>query len=162
MLTVALLSRRIHPSDSLPALACCPLPSTSFSAMQQGKVVEELLDQVSDRQRVFQPYSDLFALVSGQSFTAPALRRLVDDLTADGLRADESMQRLSRIMQFGDLRRSMIFPGATGVPAVELSYPLAAGGLAAAGQGATPGLARGARDPGSLHGAGNTLAYRSP
>ena len=87
-----------------------PLAGSILLSSQQGKIVEEILDQVSDRQRVFQPYCDLFALVSRQSFNAPALRRLVDDLTADGMRADEAMKRLSRIMQFGDMRRSMIFP----------------------------------------------------
>jgi DNA mismatch repair ATPase MutS len=87
-----------------------PLAGSILLSSQQGKIVEEILDQVSDRQRVFQPYGDLFSLVSGQSFNSPALRRLVDELTAHGMRADEAMRRLSRIMQFGDMRRSMIFP----------------------------------------------------
>jgi MutS domain V len=87
-----------------------PLAGSILLSSQQGKIVEEILDQVSDRQRVFEPYCDLFALVSGQSFNAPALRRLVDELTADGMRADTAMRQLSRIMQFGDMRRSMIFP----------------------------------------------------
>jgi hypothetical protein len=87
-----------------------PLAGSIFLSSQQGEIVEEILDQVSDRQRVFEPYCDLFALVSRQNFNAPALRRLVDELTADEMRADAAMKQLSRIMQFGDMRRSMIFP----------------------------------------------------
>ena len=87
-----------------------PLALNVLISQAQGKVVEELLDQVSDRQRVFQPYSDLFALVVQQGFTAPRLRDLVDRLSDGGRRADEQMGRLARILQFGDLRRSLIFP----------------------------------------------------
>jgi hypothetical protein len=107
--TVGLLIAELVHLTPLP-LWLLPLAFNILLTMQQGKVVEELLDQVSDRQRVFQPYSDLFALVSQQNFAAPALRRLVDELTAEGLRADQSMQRLSRILQFGDMRRSMVSP----------------------------------------------------
>lgn len=107
--TVGLLIAELVHLTPLP-LWLLPLAFNILLTMQQGKVVEELLDQVSDRQRVFQPYSDLFALVSVQDFSAPALRRLVDELTAEGLRADESMHRLSRLLQFGDLRRSMLSP----------------------------------------------------
>jgi len=107
--TIGLLIAEIVHLTPLP-LWLLPLAFNILLTMQQGKVVDELLDQVSDRQRVFQPYSDLFALVSVQNFSAPALRRLVDELTAEGLRADQSMQRLSRILQFGDMRRSMIAP----------------------------------------------------
>ena len=77
---------------------------------QLGKPVEELLDQVSDRQAVFQPYAGVFALAAAQPFQAPLLRCIQADLAAGRLDADAEMRRLGRIMQFGDLRRSMFFP----------------------------------------------------
>ena len=75
-----------------------------------GKQVEELLDQVADRQAVFQPYAGVFAQVEEQSFSAPLLQRIQADLRAGNLDADASMRRLGRIMQFGDVRLSMIAP----------------------------------------------------
>ena len=77
---------------------------------QLGKPVEELLDQISERQAVFQPYAGIFALVAAQPFQSPLLQRIQTDITAEGMDADGAMRRLSHIMQFGDLRRSMFFP----------------------------------------------------
>jgi energy-coupling factor transporter ATP-binding protein EcfA2 len=110
LLTVGLLALQLFTRLVPYPLWLAPLAVNILLSQQQGKVVEELLDQVSDRQRVFQPYSDLFSLVSRQSFTSPRLRQLVGKLSAGGRRADEQMARLARILQFGDLRRSMIFP----------------------------------------------------
>ena len=77
---------------------------------QFGKPVEDLLDQVSERQAVFQPYAGVFALAAAQPFQAPLLRRIQADISADRIDADAAMRRLGRIMQVGDLRRSMFFP----------------------------------------------------
>ena len=75
-----------------------------------GRTLNDLLDQVSDRQSAFQPYADLFQLVETQRFEATALRRVQETLARDHMRASEMMQRLARIMQYGDVRLSMFFP----------------------------------------------------
>ncbi|MEO7002667.1 MAG: hypothetical protein ABI068_12720 [Ktedonobacterales bacterium] len=75
-----------------------------------GKQVEELLDQVADRQAVFQPYAGVFAHVEEQSYTAPLLKRIQTDLMTGDVNADAELRRLGRIMQFGDVRLSMIGP----------------------------------------------------
>lgn len=75
-----------------------------------GKQIEELIDQVSDRQAMFQPYEGVFARVLQQPFEAERLRQVQRDLAAEELNADEQMRRLGRILQFGDLRLSMFFP----------------------------------------------------
>ena len=75
-----------------------------------GKQVEELLDQVADRQAVFQPYAGVFAQVEAQHFSAPLLTRIQADLRAGDLNADAKLRQLGRIMQFGDVRLSMIGP----------------------------------------------------
>ena len=79
-------------------------------SMRYGKQVEELIDQVSDRQAVFQPYEGVFTRVAQQPFETERLRRIQRDLAAEQLNADEQMRRLGRILQFGDLRLSMFFP----------------------------------------------------
>ncbi|MGO8947340.1 MAG: MutS-related protein [Ktedonobacterales bacterium] len=109
VLTIGLLIAQLTHLAPYP-LWLAPLLIGILVIQADGKPVEVLLDEVSDRQRVFQPYSELFALVSQQNFTAPRLRALVNQLTAGGQRADQQMSRLARILQFGDLRRSMIFP----------------------------------------------------
>src|SRR5579871_2276610 len=109
LLTVSLLILELTQVTLYP-FWLIPLLANILLTQQQGKEVERILDEVADRQRVFQPYGDLFALVTQQHFTAPALRALVDELTAEGVRADQQMKRLARIMQFGDMRMSMIFP----------------------------------------------------
>ncbi|HEY7343681.1 MAG TPA: MutS family DNA mismatch repair protein, partial [Ktedonobacterales bacterium] len=86
------------------------LAASILFSMRYGKQVEELIDQVSDRQAVFQPYEGVFARVAQQPFEAERLRRIQRDLAAEQLNADEQMRRLGRILQFGDLRLSMIFP----------------------------------------------------
>jgi len=75
-----------------------------------GKPAERIVDQVAERQAVFQPYAGVFALVEQQPFQSEALRAIQADLAADALNADEQMRRLGRIMQFGDLRLSFFFP----------------------------------------------------
>ena len=75
-----------------------------------GKPVERIVDQVAERQAVFQPYAGVFALVERQPFQAEILRAIQADLAADALNADEQMRRLGRIMQFGDLRLAFFFP----------------------------------------------------
>ena len=86
------------------------LGASILFSMRYGKQVEELIDQVSDRQAVFQPYEGVFARVAQQPFEPERLRRIQRDLAAEQLNADEQMRRLGRILQFGDLRLSMFFP----------------------------------------------------
>jgi hypothetical protein len=77
---------------------------------QAGKPVDELLDQVSERQRAFQPYADLFALLTSRPFEAPLLRRIQAELATGQQSAEHEMRRLGKILQWGDLRLSMFFP----------------------------------------------------
>jgi hypothetical protein len=79
-------------------------------SMSFGKPVDDLLDQVADRQAVFRPYAGVFALIDRQPFAAPQLQRIQKDLAEGDLDADNEMRRLGRIMDLGDLRRSMFFP----------------------------------------------------
>lgn len=74
-----------------------------------GKQAEETIERVSARQSAFRVYAELFGLIGRQSFTTPALRRIQSDLTAGGLRADQQMRRLSRIMAFADFRFFLLF-----------------------------------------------------
>jgi hypothetical protein len=75
-----------------------------------SKRIEELLDEVSERQVVFLPYATIFRFVERRSFEAPLLRRVQADLAAERVNADEQMGRLAAIMRFGDLRLSLLFP----------------------------------------------------
>ena len=75
-----------------------------------GKQIEELIDQVSDRQAVFKPYEGVFAEVARQPFQSPRLQEVQRALAAEKLNADAQMRRLGRILQFGDFRLSMFYP----------------------------------------------------
>ena len=75
-----------------------------------GKRIEELLESVSEKQVVFQPYAAFFASVGAQSFHAPLLRAIQNDLARGEVNAAQAMRRLGRIMLAADLRRSMFFP----------------------------------------------------
>jgi hypothetical protein len=79
-------------------------------SMSFGKPIDDLLDQVAERQAVFRPYAGVFALIDRQPFTAPQLLHIQKDLAEGDLDADSEMRRLGRIMDLGDLRRSMFFP----------------------------------------------------
>ncbi len=79
-------------------------------SMSYGKPIDDLLDQVAERQAVFRPYAGVFALIDRQPFTTPQLQRIQKDLAEGDLDADNEMRRLGRIMDFSDLRRSMFFP----------------------------------------------------
>ncbi len=81
-----------------------------FLIQTQGKVVDERLDQVAERQKVFQPYAGLFALIARQPFKAPLLRRIQGDLAAGDVNADAEMRKLGVIMTWGDFRLSLISP----------------------------------------------------
>jgi hypothetical protein len=74
-----------------------------------GKQVEATIERVSARQSAFRVYAELFGLIAGQRFTAAALRRIQAELTAEELRADQQMRRLSRIMAFADFRFFLLF-----------------------------------------------------
>jgi hypothetical protein len=77
-----------------------------------AKEVEGILERVSERQAVFQPYGALFHLIAAQPFAAPALQRIQCSLAsaaAGGKSAEEQMRRLARILMFADLRLSMVF-----------------------------------------------------
>lgn len=74
-----------------------------------GKQVEETIQRVSARQSAFRVYAELFQVIAEERFTAPGLRRIQANLTAGGLRADQQMRRLSRIMAFADFRFFLLF-----------------------------------------------------
>lgn len=74
-----------------------------------GRSVDRVLDEVSERQVVFAAYAALFAHITSQPFTAPALCGLQANLTAGGQSADAQMRRLARIMALADLRGWMFF-----------------------------------------------------
>jgi hypothetical protein len=109
VLTVGLLALNLAGIMRLP-LWLLTLGASILFTMRYGKAVEELIDQVSDRQAVFQPYAGIFARVQQQPFEAERLRRVQRDLAVEQLNADEQMRRLGRILQFGDFRLSMFFP----------------------------------------------------
>ena len=104
---------------TLPRAAVCRLTLPDLAlfvgfnlllSMSFGKPIDDLLDQVSDRQAVFRPYAGVFALIDRQPFTTPQLQHIQKDLAEGDLDADNEMRRLGRIMDLGDLRRSMFFP----------------------------------------------------
>jgi len=74
-----------------------------------GRSVDHVIDAAAERQTVFATYAELFELLGEQQFAAPALRRLQHELAAGGLRADQQMRRLSRLMALADLRGWMFF-----------------------------------------------------
>jgi predicted ATPase len=74
-----------------------------------GRSVNAITDGVTARQRVFGAYAALFELAARQRFEAPLLQHLQHQLTADGLRANEQMRRLGRIMALADLRSWFFF-----------------------------------------------------
>ncbi|HEY7356534.1 MAG TPA: hypothetical protein VH590_08700, partial [Ktedonobacterales bacterium] len=69
----------------------------------------EAINGAVERQRVFRTYANLFQQITARSYAAPALQQLQADLTADGLRADQQMLRLARLMPFSDIRRAYFF-----------------------------------------------------
>ena len=74
-----------------------------------GGAATTLIDTVADRQSVVQSYVSIFRLISAQQFTDPTLLHLQATLTAGGRQADVQMQRLWRIMQAAEIRKSFIF-----------------------------------------------------
>jgi hypothetical protein len=62
-----------------------------------------------ERQRVFRAYAELFRQITTHPWTSPALQRLQADLSANGLRADQQMLRLARLMPLADIRRAYFF-----------------------------------------------------
>lgn len=109
VLTVGLLILQM--TGVVPApLWLLPLGVNILLSRFPGKHAEELIDQVADRQATFQPYAGIFALAEHEPLQAPMLRRIQGDLASGDLNADAQMRRLGHIMQFGDLRLSLIFP----------------------------------------------------
>ena len=74
-----------------------------------GRKINEIIHEVEERQSVFQAYARLFQLVSDQAFATPALQALQSKLAAGGLRADQQMRRIARLMPLAAIRRSMFF-----------------------------------------------------
>jgi hypothetical protein len=74
-----------------------------------GRRVDAIIDEVAERQGVFATYAEIFGLVAAQPFAAPALADLQARLSAGGLRADQQMRRLSRLIALADLRGWMFF-----------------------------------------------------
>ena len=74
-----------------------------------GRKINEIIHEIEERQSVFQAYARIFQLVSNQAFTTPALQALQHRLSASGLRADQQMRRIARLMPLATIRRSMFF-----------------------------------------------------
>lgn len=74
-----------------------------------GSAVDDVIDQVATRQRVFRVYAHLFGLLLGTSFIAPGLKNAQATLGADGAAADRQMRRLQRIMITADIRMWLLF-----------------------------------------------------
>jgi MutS domain V len=74
-----------------------------------GRTVDTAIDAVAERQTVFATYAELFKLLLDQPFDALALRQLQRELSAEGVRADQHMARLGRLMALADLRGWMFF-----------------------------------------------------
>lgn len=74
-----------------------------------GRAADAILDEVAERQGAFATYAAIFALLADQPFAAPELQRLQASLRAGGIRADEQMRRMARIMALADLRGWMFF-----------------------------------------------------
>jgi len=77
--------------------------------MTIGRRVDAIIDQVATRQEVFAAYGALFRLLAAQRFEAPELRRLLDAMAAGGVRADQQMRRLGRLMPLADIRQWIFF-----------------------------------------------------
>ncbi|HEU5368972.1 MAG TPA: MutS family DNA mismatch repair protein, partial [Ktedonobacterales bacterium] len=69
----------------------------------------EAINGAVERQRVFRAYANLFQQITSRSWAAPSLQQHQADLTADGLRADQQMLRLARMMPLSDIRRAYFF-----------------------------------------------------
>ncbi len=69
--------------------------------------LEGTLHRAFGQERTFSGYHELFELIAGSEFRAPALRRIKDDLCASGAAAHQEMERLARIKHRIDARESM-------------------------------------------------------
>jgi hypothetical protein len=78
-------------------------------SMTLGRQANGIIDAVEERQRVFRSYADLFQLITTHTSAAPRLQQLQADLSAGGLRADQQMLRLARMMPLADIRQMMFF-----------------------------------------------------
>src|SRR5579885_3108292 len=74
-----------------------------------GRGLHEIISEVGERARVYESYAALFHIFTGQHFAAPALQALQADLSAGGLRADQQMRRLARLMPLAQIRQMMFF-----------------------------------------------------
>lgn len=74
-----------------------------------GVLADKVIVQVAARQHSFADFAALFRLINSQSFDTPELQRLQQTLRAGGLRADEQMARLGRIMALADQRFSFFY-----------------------------------------------------
>ncbi len=71
--------------------------------------VNAAIDGAVERQRIFRAYAELFRQINSHQWTSPALQQLQANLSADGLRADQQMLRLARMMPLSDIRRAYFF-----------------------------------------------------
>ncbi len=74
-----------------------------------GRQAATIIDEIEEKHPVFRTYADLFQLITSQRFTTPALQALQQQLSADGLSADQQMRRLARLMPLATIRRAMFF-----------------------------------------------------
>lgn len=87
-----------------------PIALNVLLVQTAGRRVDELLDEVADRQSAFAPYAELYHAIATHVFTAPELRRVQAELTTGDVSGAVEMRRLGRIMQLTDFRLSMFYP----------------------------------------------------
>lgn len=74
-----------------------------------GRLVDQQIDAISERQEVCRTYAELFSLIGQQNFQAPLLHKLQARLTANQRSATDQMRRFARIMVLADIRKWMFF-----------------------------------------------------
>ncbi len=68
--------------------------------------VQAHIEQVTERQSVFEAYAHLFAFIAAQPFASPLLRDLETAFGAGGLAASRRMRRLAVIMAFAQVQEA--------------------------------------------------------
>jgi hypothetical protein len=107
-LVVGLLAAHIAGLIDRP-LWLYPLGASALLWAAFGKRMSRTFARVFSRSGLLRRQAELFAHISGATFTSPLLGRLQEDLRKSGLTASREMARLSLVEQFADLRRVPLF-----------------------------------------------------
>ena len=105
---VALLIARLFGAQVGVPLALVLLANTALY-FGFARVVELRITQATARSEVYGAYAALFARITTTTFQSPELLHLQAVLSAHGLRADQQMQRLARLMPLAQVRTWMLF-----------------------------------------------------